>query len=85
MSISDVTKVFSEVKQGSKKFAYAKQGILYHISALRKAGFITMNYDVQNGRVVLICTASLIGVSTVQEEMCRLCTVLHEIEKEMKK
>lgn len=84
MSMSEVTTVFTKEKQGSKKFAYVKQGILYHITALREAGFISMNYDVQNGRVVLICTATLLGVSTVQEEMCRLCTVLHEIEKEMK-
>lgn len=82
--MAEVTKAFTKEKPGSKKFSYVKQGILYHISSLRKAGFVAMNYDVQNGRVVLVCTATLLGVSTVQEEMCRLCTVLHEIEKEMK-
>lgn len=82
MTMSDVTDVFNDRKLKGKKFAYAKQSIYHHISILRDAGYITTGYDRANNHISLVCKVTKSGVAHVREEMCRLCQVMSEIEKE---
>lgn len=84
MTITDLTKAFFKVKPGSKKFQYAAQGLRHHVDLLCEAGYITTEYERRDGHVSIVCKATVFGVSTVNDEMCRLCQVMHEIQKEAK-
>lgn len=84
MTITEITKAFYDGDSTGRKFGYFSQGIRHHIEILIAAKYIVATYEQRDGHVSRVCKVTKHGVETVHEEMCRLCQVMGEIEKEMK-
>jgi len=85
LTVSELTEKFKGKKPGNTKFSSDKISIWRYVSDIRNRGLITTDYEPRNGKVSLVCRATKDGVFALQDEMCRLCHLLHKVQKEQSK